>query len=107
MNFFHQGHEIWYDRAMRSYRDCGYGESSSCSDGLNKLDLNTGDHNMDAYITLPGSNMDYIIKSIEVAVEETVEKGLNMFGLINSEDNFEAEPEVTEEKQLTMVTVIE
>ena len=62
---------------------------------------------MDAYITLPGSNMDYIIKSIEVAVEETVEKGLNMFGLINSEDNFEAEPEVTEEKQLTMVTVVE
>ena len=72
MNFFHQGHEIWYDKTMKSYRDCGYGESSSCSDGLSKTALNTGDHSMDAYITLPGSTMDYILKSVEVAAEETV-----------------------------------
>lgn len=49
--FLHGGAEIWYDKAMQTYKTC-QGDSTGCSNSLPATSLNTGDHSMDIYITL-------------------------------------------------------
>jgi hypothetical protein len=64
--FLHQGHEIWYDKSMKTYKVCTEGESTLCSNSLSVTSYNAGDHGLDTYyITLPASPMDYFLKSIE------------------------------------------
>lgn len=65
--FSHQGNEIWYDKAMSTYKSCAP-EANTCSNSLPATSLNTGDHSMDTYITLPGSFFDRIIKDLTEAV---------------------------------------
>ncbi len=49
--YIHSGTEIWYDKAMQTYKTC-QGDSTGCSNSLPATSLNTGDHSMDIYITL-------------------------------------------------------
>jgi predicted lipase len=49
--YLHDGTEIWYDKAMQTYKSCE-GDSTGCSNSLAATSLNTGDHSMDIYITL-------------------------------------------------------
>lgn len=63
--FVHQGFEVWYDKSMKSYKTCAYGETKSGGNSLSATSLNTGDHSMDTYYaTLPATPLDYFIKSI-------------------------------------------
>jgi len=54
---------------MKTYKTC-VGETPNCSNSLSVTAYNTGDHSMDTYyVTLPGSTMDYIIKSLTQALD--------------------------------------
>jgi Lipase (class 3) len=49
--YLHDGTEIWYDKAMQTYKTC-QGDGNGCSNSLPATSLNTGDHSMDIYLTL-------------------------------------------------------
>ena len=66
--FVHENTEIWFDKAMKTYKTCE-GDSPNCSNSLPATSLNTGDHSMDIYITLPGSMTDRLIASVETFTE--------------------------------------
>jgi hypothetical protein len=75
--YLHSGNEIWYDKAMQTYKSC-QGDSTGCSNSLPATSLNTGDHSMDTYITL---------KAVEGGFWETLNRLVTSFGNIeiNSE----------------------
>ena len=49
--YYHDGTEIWYDKAMKTYKTC-QGDSKDCSNSLPVTSLNTKDHKMKTYLTL-------------------------------------------------------
>lgn len=78
--FLHEGTEIWYDKAMQTYKSCS-GDSTGCSNSLPATSLNTGDHSMDIYITLKVGSAN--------TWWEKFESSIRFFGslLIESEKN--------------------
>jgi hypothetical protein len=72
--FLHQGQEVWYDGAMKTYKICPDGESPNCSNSLPATSLNTGDHSMSNYIKLPGSFQDIVLNYITSYVNQVLEK---------------------------------
>lgn len=80
--YLHSGTEIWYDKAMQTYKTC-QGDSTSCSNSLPATSLNTGDHSMDIYITLRvGSSFWQAFNDIMTSfgnIEINAERGLNLW----------------------------
>jgi hypothetical protein len=80
--YLHSGTEIWYDKAMQTYKTC-QGDSSGCSNSLPATSLNTGDHSMDIYITLKvGSSFWQTINNFVSTfgnIEINAERGQNLW----------------------------
>jgi hypothetical protein len=86
--FLHEGEELWYDAAMSSYKTCGYGESSSCSNSLGAL-YNTGDHSMSTYVKLPATFLDQVSNAFSYYFQFDSEKESEQLAveIINGEKN--------------------
>ena len=66
--FSREGNEIWYDKAMATYKTCSYGEDSSCSNSL-IIAYNTGDHSISTYVKLPTSFFESAANYLENMVD--------------------------------------